>query len=55
MVEKKAKYKRSTVKIPKITPSNSEVQFRKDTEKLIKRLERLESGPFGIKKWFKKE
>lgn len=46
--------KRATVTIPTITPSNFTVQLRKKNKQLIKDLERLENGPFRMKKWFAK-
>ena len=51
--EHEKKYKRVNVGIPTITPSHAEIKLKRDNERLIKRIERLENGPFGIKTWFK--
>jgi len=40
------KYKRATVTIPNITPSNFTVQLRKKNAQLMKHLERLEKKRF---------
>lgn len=43
------KYKRATVKIPTISDSHATIKLRKDNERLIRHIERLENGPFGKK------
>ncbi|MBD8007688.1 hypothetical protein [Bacillus norwichensis] len=52
------KYKRATISISKITPSNFTIKLRKDNKRLIKRLERLEqleNVPFIVRRWFGKD
>ncbi|WP_339216993.1 hypothetical protein [Ornithinibacillus sp. FSL M8-0202] len=54
-MKEEIKYKRATVKIPKITPSHSYIKLKKDNERVIQLLENLERGPFGIWTWFRKD
>ncbi|WP_157052430.1 hypothetical protein [Ornithinibacillus contaminans] len=53
-MKEEIKYKRATVKIPKITLSHSYIKLKKENERVIRHLDKLERGHFGIKKWFNK-
>lgn len=46
------KTKRVSIIPPKLTPSRSRMKLRQDNYRLIRRLEHLEMGRFGIKRWF---
>ncbi|HWL26931.1 MAG TPA: hypothetical protein VNR38_24810 [Ureibacillus sp.] len=54
MNETHKKYKRATVKIPTLSPSNHEVRIKRNNAALMEYLEKLQYGPFKIKKWFKR-
>lgn len=49
------RFKRANVIIPAITPTSFSIRLREDNERLIRHLERLERGTFGIKKLFKQK
>ncbi|SDZ68391.1 hypothetical protein SAMN05421736_13418 [Evansella caseinilytica] len=49
------KYRRANVVIPNIHPSHFSNQLRRENQRLIKRLERLERGLYGMRKRSKKE
>nr|WP_026682650.1 hypothetical protein [Priestia megaterium] len=46
--ESKKKYKRANVRIPKISESNRSRKLREKNERIVRELNRMEYGPFGL-------
>ncbi|WP_153461413.1 hypothetical protein [Sediminibacillus terrae] len=50
----KKKYKRANVTLPKIMESNRSRKLRKKNERIVRELNRMEYGPFGLFKLIRK-
>ncbi|MGP9039408.1 hypothetical protein [Sediminibacillus sp. JSM 1682029] len=50
----KPKYKRANVTLPKIMESNHSRELRKKNERIVRELNRMEYGPFGLFKLIRK-
>jgi DNA-binding transcriptional MerR regulator len=50
----KKKYKRASVRIPKISENNRSRKLREENERIVRELNRMEDGPFGLFKLIRK-